>query len=182
MLYEAFVELLGEKSFEDITVADITKRSTLHRATFYGHFTDKFALLESMIIDDFQVVLDSRMAGASPCQEGLRRMVMAVCDFFLKLRSGCQEHQKQFQPIAEAKTREMVGGFLLGAMAKHGVTGKDAALRATMASWAICGAALEWAQNPEGTTEELADAVIPRVDFVLWGQGACPTVVVAAVH
>jgi AcrR family transcriptional regulator len=174
LLYQAFVELLGEKRFEDISVADVTKRSTLNRATFYKHFTDKFALLESMIGDDFQAVLDARMTGAMPCRDGLRRMILAVCDFFVKLRRGCDAHRKQFQPIAEARTREMVGDFLIKAMAKHEVTGRDAALRATMASWAICGAALDWCQHQEGTVDELAESAIPKVDFVLWGAGSCP--------
>lgn len=169
-IYAAFMELLAEKNFEDISVADVAKRSDLNRATFYKHFTDKFALLEAMIADDFQEVIDSRMAGVNPCQEGLGRMILAVCDFFLKIRGGCPEHKKQFQPIAEATVREMVRGFLLRSLAKHCMTGGDAELRATMASWAICGAALEWGQHTGRSPEEFAAAAIPKVEFILWGS------------
>jgi len=173
-IYAAFVELLGEQGFDQLSVADVAKRSTLNRATFYKHFPDKFTLLESMIADDFRTVLESRMTNSMPCSEGLKRMILAVCDFFLKLKEGCQAHRKQFQPIAEATTRRMIGAFLLRAMAKHDVTGKDADLRATMASWAICGAALEWCQQPEGSLKDFVTAAVPKVDFVLWGPQSCP--------
>ena len=48
MLFQAFQDLLAEKTFDLISVQDIAERSTLNRATFYDHFTDKFALLEAM--------------------------------------------------------------------------------------------------------------------------------------
>ena len=170
MLYAAFMELLAEKNFEANTVADITKRSTLHRATFYGHFTDKFALLEAKIGDDFQEMLDSRLANASNCQEGLRQLILAVCDFFSRVAAGCQKHQRQFDPIMETRIKAMVRDFLLaGPLQKQG-TSADTQLRATMASWAICGAALEWSRHPQGTTEELAKAMLPRVVFTLRGE------------
>lgn len=55
MLRDAFEELLGEKSLDDITVSDICNRSTIRRNTFYRHFEDKQAFagwyLESMTRD-----------------------------------------------------------------------------------------------------------------------------------
>jgi AcrR family transcriptional regulator len=53
LIREALVVLLAEKNFESITVQDIAERATVNRATFYAHFTDKFALLDSMIREDF---------------------------------------------------------------------------------------------------------------------------------
>ncbi len=41
-----FEELLGTKSLQAISVQDIAERSTLNRATFYDHYTDKFALFQ----------------------------------------------------------------------------------------------------------------------------------------
>ncbi|MGC4014529.1 MAG: TetR/AcrR family transcriptional regulator [Luteolibacter sp.] len=170
MLYAAFMELLAEKGFEAITVADITKRSTLHRATFYGHFTDKFALLEAKIGDDFQEMLDSRLANAGNCQEGIRQLILAVCDFFAQVSAGCQKHQRQFDPIMETRIKAMVRDFLLKGPLREQGANADTQLRATMASWAICGAAREWTREPQGTTEDLAKAMLPRVVFTLHGE------------
>jgi AcrR family transcriptional regulator len=52
LIRDALVSLLAEKNFESITVQDIAGRATVNRATFYSHFTDKFALLDAMIRED----------------------------------------------------------------------------------------------------------------------------------
>lgn len=38
LLKEAFSQLLAEKPYEKITVADVTRRADLNRGTFYAHF------------------------------------------------------------------------------------------------------------------------------------------------
>ena len=62
MLFQALQNLLAEKAFDLISVQDIAERSTLNRATFYDHFTDKFALLEAMIGERVNALIASRMA------------------------------------------------------------------------------------------------------------------------
>ena len=44
-------ELLAEKSFDDITVAELCERAEIRRATFYKHFGDKNELFAYMIQD-----------------------------------------------------------------------------------------------------------------------------------
>ena len=42
---DALVETMEEKSFESITVKDITTRANINRSTFYDHYLDKYDLL-----------------------------------------------------------------------------------------------------------------------------------------
>ncbi len=44
-LFKAFIELLTEKSFDELTVSEICNKAQVHRATFYKHFEDKYAYL-----------------------------------------------------------------------------------------------------------------------------------------
>ncbi|MBS5913907.1 MAG: helix-turn-helix transcriptional regulator, partial [Paenibacillus macerans] len=44
-IMEAFVMLMGEKSFEKITIQEIADRANVNRGSVYLHFTDKYALL-----------------------------------------------------------------------------------------------------------------------------------------
>ena len=44
-LSEAFVALLSEKHFEDITINELCEKAEIRRATFYKHYTDKFHFL-----------------------------------------------------------------------------------------------------------------------------------------
>ncbi|WP_318508812.1 TetR/AcrR family transcriptional regulator [Bacillus sp. T3] len=45
----AVIELMSEKSFDDITIQDIADRADVNRGTIYLHYTDKFDLLDKMI-------------------------------------------------------------------------------------------------------------------------------------
>lgn len=44
-LYGAFLGLLSEKTFEEITVNELCETAGVRRATFYKHYADKFAFL-----------------------------------------------------------------------------------------------------------------------------------------
>lgn len=45
-LRDALTELLKEKTFDEITVSDLTTRADMNRGTFYLHYRDKYDLLE----------------------------------------------------------------------------------------------------------------------------------------
>ena len=60
LLQQALMELLKEKNFAHINILDITERATVNRATFYAHFPDKYALLDSMLREQFQQMITSR--------------------------------------------------------------------------------------------------------------------------
>ncbi len=48
-LVGAFMQLLGEKRFEDITVNELCERAMVRRATFYKHFADKYEFFAFVI-------------------------------------------------------------------------------------------------------------------------------------
>lgn len=50
-IYESFIYLLKEKTFENIKVSEICEKSLINRSTFYAHFEDKYMLLDSFIKD-----------------------------------------------------------------------------------------------------------------------------------
>ena len=60
MLRDAFFSLLQEKSFEAISIQDIAERSTVNRATFYDHYSDKPAVVEAVIVERFDGLLCQR--------------------------------------------------------------------------------------------------------------------------
>jgi len=166
MLFQALRELLHDKTFESITVQDIADRSTVNRGTIYTHFKDKFALLEAMIEEDFRSLFEKRMEGASGmCRGGVRQLILAVCDFLGGIMSCSAEHQRPFEPIVESTVRTIVRSFLLEELSRSAKVGScsEAQLRATAASWAICGTVLEWSRTRANPPEELADAVLPLV-------------------
>ena len=49
LLQEALFQLIVERGYESITIADITERANLGRTTFYLHYRDKEELLQASI-------------------------------------------------------------------------------------------------------------------------------------
>jgi AcrR family transcriptional regulator len=56
-LAQALQELIIEKSYETITVQDITDRADLNRATFYLHYTSKEELLGDFLETQFDTLV-----------------------------------------------------------------------------------------------------------------------------
>ena len=46
-IFDACVELIQEKEFENITINEIVVRADLNRGTFYLHFADKYDMMNS---------------------------------------------------------------------------------------------------------------------------------------
>lgn len=66
LLAEAFVALVLGVGYERITVQDILDRADVGRSTFYAHFRDKQALLETCFDDmreQLKTVLDTMKPG-----------------------------------------------------------------------------------------------------------------------
>jgi AcrR family transcriptional regulator len=168
MLFDALKSLLLEKRFEDISVQDLAERSTLNRATFYDHFPDKFALLEAMIDEGFRARFSERMARTDgTCSQGLRQLILSVCDYLTGNLSACQKAQRQFDPLVETRIKAVVGEFLSEALRHHDVPEPEVKLLSTMAGWAICGAAFDWNRDRRVSADELADSIVPRIQPIL---------------
>lgn len=50
-IYESFLTLLSQKTFEEIKVSEICELAMTNRSTFYSHFEDKYMLLNEFIND-----------------------------------------------------------------------------------------------------------------------------------
>ncbi len=61
LLRNAFTELLMEKPIQNITVRELCEKASLNRGTFYMHYTDIYALMETIeseMVMDLQNVLE----------------------------------------------------------------------------------------------------------------------------
>ena len=169
LLLDAFVSLLAEKSFEAITVQDITTRATVNRATFYAHFVDKYALVDELIHEGFAQMLQRRMVTkAGSTQDHVRGLVLAVCDYWMELNGQCKHSYRVFESLVEAQVkaqlREQVLAGLQERSAPRSHSRPRLELLATIISWGIYGAALQWSQSP-GTqpAEAFVDEALPLI-------------------
>lgn len=169
LLLDAFLSIMAEKSFDDITVQDIATRATVNRATFYAHFVDKYALVDGLIREGFTQMLQQRMATpALNTEEQLRRLILAVCDYWTELHSHCKYSFRMFDSLVEAQVKAQLREQVRSAMLERGGPRSHShprvELLATIVSWAIYGAVLEWSQRPgEQSAEAFVAEALPLI-------------------
>ena len=172
LLERALYDLLQEKDLQTITIGDIAEQATVNRATFYAHFETKYALFDYVIHHSFQRVLWNKLP-ASPeySLDNLRRLILAVCEYFAQLTGDCSPSEVHYRPLIEAQVQAQLYELLLSWIDPLQIG--DAAgpikpqVAAAFTSWAIFGVGLQWSR--EGmcpSAEEAADQVLALI-----GQG-----------
>src|ERR1700674_2349544 len=105
LLQGALRTLMQSKSFDEIAVQDITEAATVNRATFYDHYTDKYALLEAMVAGGFHTLLHERnVSYDGTCPSAASALILATCDYLTHTHassSECQRHSA-FGPLIAA--------------------------------------------------------------------------------
>lgn len=60
-IFDAFEELISQKSYSNITVQEIINQANIGRSTFYAHFETKDELLKEMCNDIFEHVFKEKL-------------------------------------------------------------------------------------------------------------------------
>jgi AcrR family transcriptional regulator len=152
LLQGALGTLMQSKSFDEISVQDITEAATVNRATFYDHYNDKFALLEAMVAGGFHEFLDARqLRYQAGCPSALEAIVLATCDFLSQAyaRGEC-DRQTSFEPLMDAAMMKAIRRLFTEGLqpGEHPLPARPE-LVAAAASAAICGAVKQWFSSPD---------------------------------
>jgi AcrR family transcriptional regulator len=160
MLRDALSALLHEKAFEAISIRDIAERSTVNRATFYDHYSDKAALVEDFVIHSFNDLLKARQPTKHTAfSSEVRSLILAACDFFTQRTGECSKHQRLLEPFVQSVLQKRLRQVLFEGLQKHSPD-TNVSLAAATSSWTIYGAVTHWAQaENRGEPEAFADAI-----------------------
>ena len=172
LLQGALESLMRTRSFEEISVQEIAEAATVNRATFYDHYTDKFALLDALIAGGFHHVLHERNVryeGGCPGQAST--IIAAVCDYLAAIHESgrCAKHNP-FEPLVDAAIIGAIRRVLTRSFAHGGHPVQlSVEMAATAASAAIYGAAKEWqrgAERPpvEEITPKILSLILPMLE------------------
>jgi hypothetical protein len=98
-------------------------------------------------------------------EETLKALVLTACEFLSELETGCRRSYQQFRPLIEARVQGELYELLLGwiDVSPGNVNGRSVApeVTASVVSWSIFGAALDWSRNGTApSSEEVADQVL----------------------
>jgi AcrR family transcriptional regulator len=170
LLQTALQDLLRGKSLDEISVQDITDAATVNRATFYDHYTDKFALFEATVAGGFHALLherDVRFDGT--CSSAVGAIVLAACDYLTRTHSspeGCKKHSA-FQPLMDAAITSAIRLVLMEGIQKGDKRAAGRALPPELignaASWALYGAVKQWLETPNHAPAEKIAPLISEI-------------------
>ena len=167
LLLDAFSDLLKEKGFRAMSVQDIATRATVNRATFYAHFEDKYALMESFIRTGFQERVAEKLApSAAFTLENLRLLIGIVLEYLVQVESNqCRSAKQHAEPLFETIIQDELYQILLSWLKQPSPADVRCwAARETAAvamSWAVFGAGLQWSQSRRNTSaEEMAEQMV----------------------
>ena len=164
LLQQALGQLLESRSFEEITVQDIAEAATVNRATFYDHYTDKFALLDALIAGGFHSLLQERsVAYNGSCPAQAAAIILAACDYLAasSARRACGERRSTMEPLEDAAMIAAIRRVIEHGMANiASLSPEQRAIRAAAVSGAIYGAVKQWLNTPDRWS---ADQAVPQI-------------------
>lgn len=164
VLEQAFLDILQEKGLTAMSIQEITERANVHRGTFYAHFADKYALLESIIREGYRDVLTGTLPPQSQWErKTLHPLTQATLDYFNSMYRQCPPLDI-VDPLVEQAVREELETLLVNWLKQS----RNARMQrrisietmAQLMSWTILGAAIQWNQNATMSSEQMAQNVV----------------------
>ena len=164
MFQDALAKLLAQKEFEKISIADIAEASKLNRATFYDHYADKFALLESMVANRFSDLVAERNIRFDGCEGAVKKVAMGVCYYLTEVPYAVVGGHRQADTPLETAIVSVVKRLVSEGFTLHPPKpGVSAELLSSTISWAIYGATKEWARMPNRPSVDEISTVIEKM-------------------
>lgn len=114
LLSDAFLELMGTKEFQQITVQDITDRADINRATFYAHFIDKYALFDHAIQHLYEEHLKAKIPNADRLNyANLHALSLSTLHFFQHFMGHCAPSKRNDDLPFEKQIQLYIDALLL---------------------------------------------------------------------
>ena len=174
-LTDAFIRLLSEKSFEEITVNELCDAAGVRRATFYKHYSDKFDFLTAYtrtLRDKFDSSVWKSVTPAQPREYYIayaRRLVMFVDDNSAAIDNVLKSSifPSLLTIILEQNYRDTCRRLQASVEAGMPIAASVEVV-ASMAAGAVAAAVYVWLINGrQKSTDEIADEIAKVVDSLM---------------
>jgi len=98
-------------------------------------------------------------------EENLKALVLAACEYLAGLNTACSRTDRQFRPLIEARVQgelyELLLEWIEASPEKMSSRLVSPEVTASVVSWSIFGAALDWSRNGAARTpDEVADQAL----------------------
>lgn len=154
---QAFLEIVSEKGLMGASVQEVTERANISRGTFYAHYADKYALVDSIVREEFQKAVSTLPLDSGWNRKTLRLLIKTMLEYF---KSIYQHHHRsrEIAPLLEQAVHEELNGLVFSLLEtvkkQEGSSQISLETIAQVVSWTIFGAAIQWSQKPTTLSSE----------------------------
>lgn len=139
-------ELSPDKAFDKISVGEIAEAAKLNRQTFYYHFSDKYALLKWIYMNDLLLPNMSDLSFDNWDKKLLSVMETMVSDkpFYTNTIRHAEDYIKQYM----LENAESIFGRAIDQIDQRGkVSSEERVFISRFFSHGLCGMIIEWVMN-----------------------------------
>jgi probable dihydroxyacetone kinase regulator len=153
-------ELTRKKSFDKITISDITNICGLNRQTFYYHFQDKYELVDWIYYNETVSIIIKDLTFDNWSQKVKEMLTkMKAEDYFYENTLKCSV-ENGFREYLFRVCCELFSDIIAGIAVDEAVSKEDIHFMAEFFSFGIVGMIITWAQKgmketPEYITNQL---------------------------
>ena len=164
LIYQTLLELMKEKTFEEIKVSDICSKAMINRSTFYAHYEDKYELLV-----DFLSNLKEEFAHElnESCKENL-----SIREYYIRLISLFLDHIDSKRDVYNSimvNNRSSIMMDILLSVVNDDILKRFKEVISKFYLGGVINIGMEWLSNSNKyTKEEILDyleLLIPDIDY-----------------
>lgn len=153
-LAAGFKELLKEKSFDAISVQDITKSCGLNRQSFYYHFHDKYELVNWIYYNDALRVVANDLNYDNWSLKVLQLLEIMKNDDYFYQRTLRNAKGNEFQDYLFEFFKDVFTGIIANIARKGELLAGEKSYVAEFLAYGIVGMIVAWARNGMKQTPE----------------------------
>ena len=164
VLRKAFLEVAQEKGLMTASIQEITERANVSRGTFYAHYADKYALIDTIVREEFQRMVSTLPLTSEAKRKTFLLLIQAVLEYF---KRTYQHHHlpPDIALLIDRAIHEELYGLVFTWLQQNKQKGSHTRVpletRAQIISWAIFGAAVQWSQEAKAiSSEQMAHNVL----------------------
>jgi len=171
LIEDAFLAVLNEKGFEELSIQDVAAGAGINRATFYAHYGDKYDLMADSIRKSFTEELTQKdLLRRNLCDEAVRELFTAVCAYVAGLHGHCKPPHRHLDWMLQQEITGYCADLFSRWMGEE-TKATDRApsrMKATAAAGAMYALVLEWLGAEKGAkSESFVAPVLPFITDIL---------------
>lgn len=147
IIAQSFKELMMKKSFEKITVADITSNCGFNRQTFYYHFKDKYDLLNQIFYNEIICELTNGMTLTNWSDKCLVMLKTMKKDEKFYKNATKSANSEEFRNYIFAVYRDLFYDVIGRLAEEYTLRSFDRAFVSRFFAFGVAGTIIDWVEN-----------------------------------